>query len=59
MHMKGSAAHRSHRFHRLRGAQDLHYPLEVVGQHIQAHFRVHIAQATSKEVGVADPMFSK
>jgi len=56
-HMKGSAAHRQHRFHGLLVAQDLHEPVEVIGQYIQA--RAHIAQATSQEVRIAHPMLER
>ena len=38
-------------------AHDLHDPFEIVGQHVQRHFRGDMFQGTHLEVSVAHPVF--
>ena len=47
---RGSRPRQPHRLHRSRNTQDADHPLEVVSQHVQAHFGVHVRQGLGEEV---------
>ena len=44
-----------HRFDQRTGSEDLDRPLQVVGQHMQAHLGSHVRQRSDQEVGRAHP----
>ncbi|QDL05994.1 hypothetical protein PALA37_02515 [Pseudomonas aeruginosa] len=45
--------------YRTGNAEDVHQPFEVVGQHMQAHFRADSGQRSGQEVCRAHPMFER
>ncbi|MCY1292984.1 hypothetical protein D9M70_422280 [compost metagenome] len=40
-------------------AHQVQYPLEVVGEHMQAHFRAHPVERTGEEMGSAHPRLQR
>ncbi len=50
--IEGEEAPLSQGFHHLRHAQDLDRSLDVVGEHGQAHLRIHAFQALGEEVAL-------
>jgi len=47
------------RSHHLLGSQDVDHPLDVVGQHRQAHLTAHVGQSTGEEVALVDTVLDR
>lgn len=56
---KGSCPRQLHRLHHSLHAQDADHPLEVIGQHMQAHLRAHMLNGLRQEVCPAHPVFQR
>ena len=44
-----------HGFHQTPGSENLDHPFEVIGQHVQTHFRADLFQGRGKEMRTARP----
>ena len=56
---KGSCSYQFHRPHHFFKPQDTQYPLEVVGQYIEAHLGAYMWQPACEEVRVAHPALER
>ena len=52
-----SGARQPHRFHDFCHTEQRNHPLEVISQHLQAHFGAHVLEASREEVCRAHPVF--
>lgn len=50
---------RRHRLQQAFGADDFHHSLQVIGEHIQAHFSAHPVQFSSQEVRCSHPLLER
>src|SRR5690349_9794174 len=52
-------ARRSHLPYRFRGAKHLHYSLDVVSQHMQAHLGANVLESAREEVRCTHPVLQR
>jgi len=50
---------RSDRFKQSLDAEDTHHSLEVIGEHVKAHFNAYPRQSSGQEMGSSHPVFER